>query len=107
MAIQLDTGLIRATRTAEAIGARAQHRAHVAQARRPIPFEQMSINPRHLRGHIGTHTHHAATQLVGELEGLQFQIITGPGQQRFEKFDQWRHDQLVTPARVQINQSAA
>ena len=67
----------------------------------------MGINPRDLRGHVGPHPHHPPAELIGQLEGLQLQIVAGPGQQRIEKFDQrWDH-QFVTPAFVKVEQRTA
>ena len=66
----------------------------------------MSIHPRHLRGNVGTHPHQTPGELIGDLEGFPLQIPASPIQQGFQKFDQWREDQFVTPALVQIQGTA-
>ena len=105
--IQFHPGLIRTARTAKAVGAGTQHRAHITQPDRTGTLEPVSIDPGHLWRHIGPHPHHPPAQLIGQFEGLQLQIVAGAGQQRLQKLDQRGGNQFVTPAFVQIEQLAA
>ncbi len=65
----------------------------------------MGIDARHLRCHVGAHAHHSAGELIGELEGLQVEIVAGAGEQGLEILDEGRHHQFVAPAGVEIQQA--
>jgi hypothetical protein len=81
-----------------------QHRTQVTQAGGRLPLERVRVDAGGLRRHVGAHPQHAPVQLVGQLEGLQVEVMSGAGQQGLQVFDEGRHDQFVAPARVQIEQ---
>ena len=66
----------------------------------------MRVDARDLRRGVGTHAERAATELVGELEGLQVECMTGSGQQRLEVLEQRRDHQLVAAAARAVDQAA-
>jgi hypothetical protein len=84
-----------------------QYRTQVTQARRHIALQRVCIDARCLRGHVCPQSHHSAVQLVGNLEGLQVEVVAGAREQRLEVFDQRRDDQFVSPARVQVQKFTA
>jgi predicted mannosyl-3-phosphoglycerate phosphatase (HAD superfamily) len=63
----------------------------------------MGVNAGSLWGHVGTYAHHPAGQLIGELESLKLQIVTGASKQRFEVFNQRGNYQLVAPALASVH----
>ncbi len=85
---------------------RVQHRAAVAQADDTAAVQQVGVDARHLRRAVGTHAERAAAELVDELEGLQVQRTSGPGQQRLDVLEQRRHHQLATIAARHVDQAS-
>jgi ribosomal protein S6E (S10) len=75
----------------------------VAKTGDPFLAQGMGINARRLRRHIGANTHHPPGQLIGELEGLKLQIVSGSGKQGFEIFNERWDYQLVAPALAGIH----
>ena len=47
----------------------------VAQASGRIPLESMAVDACRLRRHVGAHAHEPAGKLVGQLEGLQVEVV--------------------------------
>ena len=94
---QFATGLDRRTAGQHVTRAGMQNMAGIAQAGNTVLAQGMGINAGGLGRHIGAHTHHPASQLVGELEGLQFQVVSGACKQGLEIFDQRGNYQLVAP----------
>jgi len=88
-------------------GPGVQHRAAIAQAGHALPVEQVRIDTGHLRRGVGPQAHHAARELVDQLEGLQIQRFAGAGEQRLQMFQQRRHHQLVAKAAGGVEQFAA
>ena len=84
-----------------------QHAAGIAQAVDRILPQQVSVDARHLRGDVGTHTHQAAGELVHQLEGLEIQIRPRSGKQRIQILDHGRNDQLVAARTKLVEQGAA
>ncbi len=58
-----------------------QHVAAVAQAGDAGAVEQVRVDARDLRGHVGAHAQGAAGQLIDQLAGAQVQIAAGARQQ--------------------------
>ncbi|MNJ76575.1 hypothetical protein D3C77_738870 [compost metagenome] len=58
-----------------------QHVAAIAQAGHAGAVQQVRINARDLRSHVGPHTQSAPCQLINQLASAQIQIATGAGQQ--------------------------
>jgi hypothetical protein len=75
----------------------------IAQTGDPFLAEGVGINPRCLGRHISANTHHAPGQLVGELERLKLQVVSGSGKQGFEIFNERWDYQLITPALAGIH----
>ena len=69
--------LERIPRTVERIGARAQHRAHVAETRGCFALELVCVDAGNLRRRVGANAHHASGELVGQLECLGIEIAAG------------------------------
>ncbi len=101
---EFDANLHRAATALMLVGLGPQHRRAIAQTHGTLTLQRMGIHARDLRRHIGAGAHHSSGQLIGQLERLQIQIGAGTGQQRIEKFDRRRHDQVVAPAVVQVEQ---
>jgi hypothetical protein len=64
----------------------------------------MGVDAGDLRRAVGTQAHHAAGELVDQLEGLQIQRLAGAGQQRLQVLQQGRHDQLIAIAAGHVQQ---
>jgi hypothetical protein len=107
MAIDLGAKLQRLARGMRPVGAGVQHRAAVAQARDTLTVEQVGIDAGHLGRAVGAQAHHAARELVHQLEGLQVQRLAGAGEQRLQVLQQRRHHQLVAIAAGHVEQVAA
>ena len=88
-------------------GPRMQHWSAVAKAHNPAPIEQMRIDARHLRRHVGPQAQRTARQLVDQLEGAQFQVVRRSGQQRIDVLQQRRHDQFIAVRAIQVEQTTA
>ena len=67
----------------------------------------MGIDACDLRGNIRSNAQGATTELVGEFESEQIQILTQAYQQRFGELHQRRNNQAVPPAAVQIQKCPA
>ena len=67
----------------------------------------MRVQARHLRRDVGTHTHQATAELVGDLEGHEVEIVTGTRQQGIQVFHQGREHQLVAPGGKAVEQATA
>jgi hypothetical protein len=104
--VDLGADLQGAARTGESVAAGMQNGAEITEPCRGVASEMVCIDPSDLRGHVGTHAEQPTAELVGELEGLKIEILTGPGQKRLEIVDEGRDDELVAPARVEIQQLA-
>ena len=83
-----------------------QHRAAIAQARGALAVEQMGVDAGGLLGGVGAHAQRSTGKLVHELEGLQFQIFTRSGEQRFDVLHQWGDHQFVAVAASGVEQLA-
>ena len=83
-----------------------QHRAAVTQTCHALAVQQMGINTCNLGCRISAQTHHAARDLVHQLEGLEIERFTRASQQGFKVLKQWRHDQLVAIATRRVQQLA-
>src|SRR5690554_1342670 len=64
----------------------------------------MRVDARHLGRDVRTQAEHTPRHLVDHFEGLQFQIMTGAGQEGFEILDMRGDDQVIPPAGEQIQQ---
>ncbi|MOA14248.1 hypothetical protein D3C78_1343380 [compost metagenome] len=58
-----------------------QHVAAIAQAGHAGAVQQVRINARDLRSHVGPYTQSAPRQLINQLASAQIQIATGARQQ--------------------------
>ena len=106
MAVDLGAELQRLARGMRAARARMQHRAAVAQARDALAVEQVGIDAGDLWRAVGAQAHHAARELIDQLEGLQIERLAGAAEQRFQMFQQRRHDQFIAIATRCIEQVA-
>ena len=104
---QLGTHLQRTTGAPAAIGPGVQHRTQVTQAPGAIAAQHLGVDTGRLRRDVRSHTHQAATQLIGDLEGFQIQMLSRARQQRLQVFDQGRIDGIVAPRPEQIHDRAA
>src|SRR5690554_157896 len=104
MTEQLNADLHRAASAPRLVWLGPQHVSAVAQPRRPLMTHGVSIHARYLGSDISTGTHQASGELISKLESLQIQGRTGTGQQRVEKLYRWRHDLIVSPVIVEIEQ---
>lgn len=59
-----------------------QHRAGITQAGRTFMIDQVGIDTRGLRRHVGAHAKHTAGQAIDHLEGFQIKITRRAGEQR-------------------------
>ena len=84
-----------------------QHGPEIAQPGRRLAAQMMGIHACDLGRHVGAHAKQTPGELIGELEGLEIQILPGAGQERIQIIDEGRNDQLIAPARVEIQQFAA
>ncbi len=84
-----------------------QHAAAIAQPGDARLVEQVRVDARRLRGDVGADAERPAGKLVGELESAQLEILPGAGQQRFEVFEQRRHDELEAAAAEVVEQRPA
>ena len=84
-----------------------QHAAGVAQAGDGGTVEQMGVDARHLRRHVGTQAEHAARQLVDQFKGAQVGILASAGHQRFQILEQRRHHQFISVQTEIIQHEAA
>jgi len=66
----------------------------------------MSINAGNLRRGVGTQAHHAARELINQLEGLQIECFPSAREQRLQMFQQRGHDQLIAIAAGHVEQVA-
>ena len=107
MAIDFGAELQRLAGGQRALSAGMQHRAAVAKPGHALAVEQMSVNAGDLGRGVSTQPERAARQLVNQLESLQIQRFAGAGQQRFDVFEQRRHDQLVTITAGGVQKQAA
>ena len=107
VAVDLGADLQRLARGIQAARAGVQHAAAIAQARDALAVQQMRVDARHLRRDVGAHAHHAAGELVHQLEGAQVQVVAGAGQQRLQVLEQRRHHQLVAVHAEQLQQPRA
>ena len=107
MAVNLRTDLHRLAGAQQARGLRVQHRARVTQPRDALAIEQMRIDARHLRRNVCAQAQHPAGQLVHQLEGLQVEVVSGPGQQGLEVLQHGRYDQLVAVGKEQVEDATA
>jgi hypothetical protein len=69
--------------------------------------DQMGVDTRGLRRHVGAHAKHAAGQAIDHLEGFQIKITRSAGEQRIEVLHQRRANQVVAITVEQIEQTAA
>ena len=104
MAKELGTDLEGIARTLERVGARPQDRSHVAETCGRFPLELVRIDPGDLRRGVGSDAHHAAGNLVSQLERLCIQVAAGSCEQGIEIFDDRRIDEFISPEVVQIEQ---
>ena len=54
-----------------------EHVAGITQPRNTFLAEGMGVNARRLWRHVRTQPHHPAGQLIGQLEGLELQVVPG------------------------------
>ncbi len=101
---QLTADLQRCAAGQHAAGAGVQHMPGVAQAGYARAAQAVGIHPRRLGRHVGAYAHQSPCKLIGQLEGLQIQIIPRSRQQRLEVLDHRRDNELVAPAPVGIHQ---
>ncbi len=104
-AIELRTHLQRLAHGQWMLRPRVQHAAGVAQPRSARPVEDVRVDAGDLRRRIRAQPQHAAARLVDQLEGAQVEVAAGAGQQRIDVLDQRRNHQLVTVARIEVEQS--
>ena len=79
MTISLGTKLQRLSTGVQPLRARVQHRSAIAQARQPLPVQQMRVDARNLRRGISPHAQRPSAQLIDQLEGLEVQLAPGAG----------------------------
>ena len=84
-----------------------QHAAGVAQAGDGGTVEQVGVDARHLRRHVGAQAEHAARQLVDQFERAQVGILASASHQRFQILEQRRHDQFISVQTEIIQHEAA
>ena len=84
-----------------------QDTAAIAEAGNALTIQEMCVNTRHLRRHVGTHTEAASGKLIDKLEGGQLKQRTGAGQQGVEVLKQRRHDLFITMPLQQIKDRTA
>ncbi len=107
IAVELRADLQHFARLRPAAGQGAQHAAGVAQPRHAGLVEQVGVDARDLRRHVGTHAEQPSGQRIDHLEGLQVEVMAGPGEQRVEVLDQRRLHQAVAVRAEMIEQRAA
>ncbi len=107
MAEQLDPHLHRAASALMLVRGGAQHVGAVAQPHRALALEGVGVHAGHLGGDVGADAHHAAGELVGELEGLQIEVGAGAGKQGVEELHGGGHHLVVAPAVIEVEQRAA
>ena len=84
-----------------------QHAVGVTESHWPCVIKTVGVDTGGLRCDIGAYSHHATTELIGNLEGVQVEVVRRSNEEGIEKFDQWCDDQLITPGCIQIQQLAA
>ena len=67
----------------------------------------MSIDTRDLRRHVRAHAELAAREVIGELEGLQRQVLAADAEKGVEMLDERRHHEIVATRHVVIDECAA
>ncbi len=107
MAVELGAHLHRRARARETIGQGMQHGTEITKPRAGLVAKVVRIDTCHLRRHVGPYSHQPAGQLVRQLEGLQIQIASRAYQKRLQVFDERRDDQLIAPARIQVQHPAS
>ncbi|MNI32990.1 hypothetical protein D3C85_852830 [compost metagenome] len=81
MTVDLGTNLQQLAAGQQISRASVQHITAIAQAGYAGAVQQVRINARDLRSHVGPHTQSAPCQLINQLASAQIQIATGAGQQ--------------------------
>jgi hypothetical protein len=84
-----------------------QDAAAVAQARDTLAVEEVRVDARDLRRVVGAHAHHAAGELVDELEGREVEVAPGAREERLDVFEQRGRDELVAVRLEEIQDRAA
>ena len=107
VAVELGAELQRLAGASERGRQRVQHAAAVAQARHAAAVEQVGVDARDLRRHVGAHAHAAAGELVDQLEGAQLEVLAGAGGERVEVLEQRRDHELVAAQPEGVEQTAA
>ena len=87
-------------------GARAQHRAAVAEPGHSGTVEHVRIDSRRLRRAVGAQAEGSAAQLIDELERLQVEGVAGARKERLDVLQHRRDDELEAEARSGVEQAA-
>jgi hypothetical protein len=77
-----------------AVGLGVQNRATVAKACDALAVEQVRVYSSHLGGGVSTQAHHAARDLIDQLEGLQVKGFASACEQGLNVLKQRRGHQL-------------
>ena len=104
VAVELRPDLHRAAPARDTFGQGVQDRPHVAQPRRTVAARAAGVDAGDLGSHVRADPHHAARELIDQLEGMELEILAGPGQQRLQVLDEGWGDDLVAPATEQVEE---
>jgi hypothetical protein len=107
VAVNLGADLERFARRMQAGWAGMQHGAGVAQAGHGSAVQQVGVDARHLRRHVGAQAQHAAGDLVHQFECAQVGIRAGARQQGLDVLQHRRHHELVAVQPEVIQHQAA
>jgi hypothetical protein len=82
VAVELGADLDRLAHLGHARGDRVQDAAAIAKPRHALAVEQVRVDARDLRRVVGAHAHHAAGELVDQLEGGEVEVAADARQER-------------------------
>ena len=66
----------------------------------------MGVNSGSLQRDISANAHHFTADLIGDFERVEVQIFGRADQQRIQKFDQGRNNELIAPGFEKIQELA-
>src|SRR5262245_48106457 len=95
MAVDLRADLQGLPRSREPTRPGMERARAVAQTGDALTVEQVSVDPRDLRRHVGPQAHRPTRQLVDQLERAQVEVMAGAGQERLDVLEQRRDDEFV------------
>ena len=107
VAVELGADLDGLAHLGHARGHGVQHAAAIAQPRDALPVEEMRVDARDLRRVVGADSHHAARQLVDELEGGEVEVAPRPREQGLHVLEERRGHELVAVHLEEVEDRAA